>query len=217
MEGKWKQWQALFSWASKSQQTVTAAMKLKDASPWKKRYNKPRQHIKKQRHYFADKSPSSRSYGFSSSHVWMWELNHKERWVSKNWCFLTAVLEKILESSLYSKEIKPVNSKGNQPWIFIGRTDAEAEAAILWPPSPKSRLIGKELDAGKDWGQKERGATTDEIVGWYHWLNGHEFEQAPGASEGQGRLVCCNAWVAKSQTQLSNWTTGLLEEAEEQS
>ena len=146
----------------------------------------------------------------------MWELNHKEGWTSKNCCFLTAVLEKILESSLHRKEIKPVNSKGNQPWIFIGRTDAEAEAPILWPPSSKSQLIGKELDAGKDWGQKEKGATEDEVVGWYHWLNGHEFEQAPGDSEGQGRLVCWGAWVTKSQTQLSNWTTRLLEEAEEQ-
>ena len=126
-------------------------------APWKKSYDKPRQHIKKQRHHFADKGQYSQSYGFSSSRVWMWELSHKEDWAPKNWCFQTVVLEKTLENPLDSKEIQPVNPKGNQPWIFFGRTDAEAEAPILWPPDVKSRLIGKDPDAEKDWGQEEKG------------------------------------------------------------
>ena len=135
-------------------------------------------------------------YGFSSSHVWMWELDHKEDWETKNWCFRTVVLEKTLDSPLDSKEIKPVNPKGNQPWIFIERTDTEAEAPILWPPDTKSWLTGKDPDAGKDWRQ-EKGATKDETVGWHHWLNGHEFEQTLGDSEGQGSLVCCSPWGHK--------------------
>ena len=118
----------------------------------KKSYDKPRQHIKKQRHYFANNSSYSQSHGFSSSHVLMWELDHKEGWASTNWCLWILVLKKILESLLDSKEIKPVNPKGNQPWIFIKRTDAEAEAPILWPPDVKSWLIWKDPDAGKDWG-----------------------------------------------------------------
>ena len=124
-------------------------------APWKKSYDQPRQHIKKQRHYFADKGPSSQSYGFSNSHVWMWELDHKESRVSKNWCFQTVGLEKTLESPLHCKEIKPVNPKGNQPWLFIGRT--EAETPIPWPPDAKKQLIGKGPDAGKDWRQRRRG------------------------------------------------------------
>ena len=106
--------------------------------------------------------------------VWMWKLDYKESWVLKNWCFWTVVLEKTLETPLESKEIKPVNPKGNQPWIFIGKTDAEAEAPILWAPDEKSQLIRKDPDAGKDWGQEEKGVTEDEMVGWQHWLNGHE-------------------------------------------
>ena len=142
-------------------------------------------------------SPYSQSYVFSSSHVWMWELDHKESWAPKNWCFWTVVLEKTLESPLDSKEIKPVNPKGNEPWIFIRRTDAEAEAPILWPPDAKSQLIRKDSDAGKDWGQEEKGMTEDEMVGWHHWLNGCEFEQTSGDSEGQGSLACCGPWVRK--------------------
>ena len=129
--------------------------------------------IKKQRHHFADKSPYSQkgqSYGFFSSYVWLWELNYKEGWAPKNWCFQTVVLEKTLESPLDSKKIKPVNPKENQPLIFIG-TDAEGEAPIHWPPDAKSWLIGKDPDAGKDWGLKEKGATEDEIVGWHFLLN----------------------------------------------
>ena len=126
--------------------------------------------------------------GFSSSHVWMWALHHKESWAPKNWCFWTVVLRKTLERPLDSK-IRPVNPTRNQPWIFIGRTDAEAEAPIPWLPDAKSRLIGKDPDAGKDWRQEEKGRTEDEMVGWHHR---HEFEKAPGDSEGQGSLACCN-------------------------
>ena len=154
-----------------------------------------RQHIKKQRHYFANKGSSSQNYGFSSSHVWMWELDHKEGWGLKNWCFWTVVLEKILESALDSKEIKPVNPKGNQSWMFIGWTDAEA--TILWPPDVKSQLIEKDSDFGEDWKKEEKGAAEGEMVGWHHQLNGHEFEQTLGNSEGQGSLVCCSPWGRK--------------------
>ena len=122
--------------------------------------------------YFANKGPSSQSYGFSSSHVWMWELDYKESWVPKNWCFWTVVLEKILESPLACREIKPVHPKGNQSWIFIGRTDAEAETPILWSPDVKNWLIRKDTYAGKDWRQEEKGTTEDEMVGWHHWLSG---------------------------------------------
>ena len=132
--------------------------------------------LKKQRYYFTDKDPCSQSYGFSSSRVWMWELDHKEIWAPKNWCFWTVVLEKTLETSLDCKEIQPVHPKGNQSWIFIGRTDAEPEAPILWPPDVKNWVIGKHPDAGKDWRQEEKGTTEDEMVGWHHHLNGHESE-----------------------------------------
>ena len=124
---------------------------------------------------------------FFSSHVWVWELDPKEGWASKNWCFWIVVVEKTLESPLDSKEIKPVNPKGNQLWIFTGRTDAEAP--VLKPPDVKSQLTGKDPAAGKDWGQEEKGVTEDELVGWHHWLNGHEFEQTPGDSEGHGSLA----------------------------
>ena len=127
-------------------------------------------------HYFANKGPSGQGYGFSSGHVWMWELDYKESLALKNWCFWTVVLEKTLESLLDSKEIQPVHPKGNQSWIFIGRTDAEAETLIFWPPDAKNWLIWKDPDAGKDWRQEEKGMTEDETVGWHHRFNGHEFE-----------------------------------------
>ena len=142
---------------------------------WKESYDKPRQHIKKQRHYLSNEGPYNQTYGFPSSHIWMWELDHKEGWTLKNWCFRTVVLEKTLESPLDCKEIQPVNPKGNQLW-FLGRTDAEAEAPILWPPDVKNWLLGEDSDAGKDWRQEEKGLTEDEVVGQHHWLNGHEFE-----------------------------------------
>ena len=124
----------------------------------------------------------------------MWELDYQENWALKNWCFWTVVLEKTLESPLDCKEIKPVNPKENQLWIFTGRTDAEAEALILWPPDVKSWLIGKDSDAGRDWGQEEKGTAKDEMAGWHHRLNGHEFEWTPGVGDGQGGLACCNSW-----------------------
>ena len=151
--------------------------------------------IKKQGHRIANKDTYSQSYCFFSSHARMWELDHNEGWALKNWCFWSVVLEKTLESPLDSKEIKSVNPKGNQPWIFTGKTDAEAP--ILWPPDVKSWLIGKDPNAAKDWGQKEKGATENELVGWHHSLNGHEFEQTPGDSEGQGTLMCCSLWGGK--------------------
>ena len=181
-------------------------------APWKKSYDKPRQHIKKQRHYFADKGPSSQSYGFSSSHVWMWELDHNESWASKNWCFWTVVLEKTLESPLDCKEIQLVHPKGDQSWIFIGRTDAEAETPILWPPDVKNWLTGKDPDAGKDWRREEKGTTEDEIVGGHHRLNGHEFEQALGIGDGQGSLVYRSPCGRKESdmTEQLNWIEHLL-------
>ena len=174
-------------------------------APWKKSYDKPRQHIKEQRHHFASKGPSAQSYGFSSSHIWMWEINHKQDWTLKNWCFWTVVLEKTLESPLDSKEIQPVNPKGNQPWIFIGRTDAEAEAPILRLPDSKSQIFGKEPDVGKDWRQEEKGTTDDEVVRWHHHLSIHEFEQALEDSNGQGSLLCCSPWG--SQRAKHSWAT----------
>ena len=134
---------------------------------------------------------------FLSCHVQMWEMDHKEGWMPKIWYFQTVVLEKTLESPLDSKEIKPVNPKGNQPWIFTVRTDAKTEAPILWPPDAKSQLTGKDLDPEKDLQQEEKGMTEDKMVGWHHWFNGHEFEQSPGDCEGQGSLVCFSSWGRK--------------------
>ena len=131
--------------------------------------------LKKQRHHFADKGPYSQSYGFSSSPVRMWELDHKKGWVSKNWCFQIVVLEKTLESPLDCKKIKSVHPKGNQSWIFIGRTDAEAEIPKLWPPDVKNWLLWKDPDVWREW-RKAKGTTEDEMVRWHHWLNEHEFE-----------------------------------------
>ena len=192
------------------------------------------QHIKKQRHYFANKSPYNQSYGFPSSHVWVWELDHREGWAPKNWCFATVVLEKPLESPLDTKEVKPVSPKGNQPWIFTGRTDAEAEALILWPSDVKNWITGKDPDVEKDWRQEEKGMTKevddvekdwrqegkgmtkdetkntrsqmtkDEMVGWHCRLNGHEFEQTLGDGEGQESQVCCSPW---GHTKSQIWLT----------
>ena len=162
--------------------------------------------LDKQRHSFLTKVHlSSQSYGFSSSHVWM--LDYKESWALKNWCFWTVVLEKTLESPLDSKEIQPVHPKGNQSWIFIGRTDAEAETPILWPFDVKNWLIGKDPDAGKDWGQ-EKGTTENEMAGWHHWLDGRESEWTLGVGDGQGGLACCDSWGRKESdtTEQLNWT-----------
>ena len=190
---------------------------MKMLTPWKKSYDQPRQHIKNQRHYFANKGPYSQGYGFSSSHVWMWELDNKESWAPQNWCFWTGVgvgagsevvLERTLESPLDCKEIQQANRKGSQSWIFIGRTHAEAEAPIFWPPDVQNWLIGKDPDAGKDWRREEKGTTEDEIVGWHHQFNWHECEQALRVGDGQGSLLCCSPWGLKesNMTERQNWT-----------
>ena len=165
-----------------------------------------------QRHHFADQGSYSHSYVFSSSHVWMWELDHKEGWVLKNWCFWTAVVEKTLENSSDSKDINPLSPEGNQPWIFIGRTDAKAVAPVLWPPDAKSQLIGKYPDAGKGWGHEEKGVTEGEMVGWHHRLHGHGFGWTLGVGDGQGGLVCCGSRGHKESdaTQQLNWTELLI-------
>ena len=181
-------------------------------APWKKSYDQPRQHIKKQRHYFADKGPLSQSYGFSRSHIWMWELDHKESWALKNWCFWTVVLEKTLESPLDCKKNKPVNCKENQSWMLIGRTD-EVEAPVLWPPDAKNWLIGKDPEAGKDWRQEEKGKTEDEMVGWHHWLNGHEWVWTGSRSwwwtGNTGVLQPMGSLRVGHDEWLNEWNTGL--------
>ena len=165
-------------------------------APWKENYDKPRLYIKKQRLHFANKGPYCQGYGFSSSHLCMWALDHKEGRTPKNWCLQTVELEKTPESPLDCKEIKPVNLKGDQPWIVIGMTEAEAEA-----PSDVNRwLIGKVPDAGKDWGQKGKDIW---MSGWHHQCNGHELGQILGDGEGQGDLACCIMRVAK--TSMNGW------------
>ena len=180
-------------------------------TPWTAAYQTPlSMGFARQEYWSGVPLPTSKrgqSYGFSSGRVWMWELDYKESWAPKNWCFWTVVLEKTLKHPLDSKEIQRVHPKGNQSWIFIGRTDAEAETPILWPPDVKKWLIGKDSDAGKDWRQKEKGTTENETVEWHHQLNGHEFEQAPGVGDGQGSLVCCSSCGHKESdmTERLNW------------
>ena len=182
---------------------VTAATKWKVFAPWKNSYDKHKQCIKKQRHHLAEKCLWSQGYGFSSSHVWMWELDHKEGWALKNQCFWTVVLEKTLESPLDCKEIRPVNPKGNQLWIFIGRTNAEAP--ILWPSDVKSWLIWKDPDVGKDWRHEVNGMAEDKMVGRHHWLNGNEFEWREIVKDRKTWHAAVHG-VTRSRTWLSNWT-----------
>ena len=159
-----------------------------------------------QTHYFAKKGPSSQGYGFSSSHVWMWKLNYKESWALKNWSFWIVVLEKTLDSPLDCKEIQPVYPKGDQSWVFIGRTYVEAETPILWPPDVKSWLIWQDPDAGNDWRWEKKGMTKDKMVVWHHWLDEHEFWWTPGVGDGQGSLASAGHGVKKCQTRVSDWT-----------
>ena len=153
--------------------------------------------------YFFKYQPGQ-GYGFSCGHIWMWELDYKESWALKTWCFWTVVLEKTLESLLDCKEIQPVCSKGDQSWVFIGRTGAKAENPILWPPHAKSWLIGKDPDAGRDGGRRRKGTTEDEMAGWRHRHNGHEFEWTPGLGDGQRGLVCCHSWGCK-ESDTAEW------------
>ena len=183
---------------------VWLAQILENVSPQAKNYillsmdcQYARQCIKKQRHHFANKGPYSQNYSFFSSHVQMWELDHKEGWAPQSWCFLIVVLEKTLQSPLDCKEIKPAHPKGNQPWTFLRRTDAEAKAPIFLPPDGKSQLIGKYPDAGKDWGQEEKGAWEDTMFGWHHRLNWRESVQTLGESEGRRSLAWCSPWGHK--------------------
>ena len=174
MENQWKQWETLLS--SKITAYGNFSYEIKRRLLLGRKAMTNLDSILKSRDITLPKFATSQSCGFSSNHVWMWELDDKESWAPKNCCFWTVVLEKTLESPLDCKEIKPVHPKGNHPWIFIGKTDAEAEAPIFGPPRAKNWLIWKDPDAGKDWRQEEKGMTEYEIVGWHHWLNGHEFE-----------------------------------------
>ena len=173
-------------------------------TPWKESYDQP---IKKQRHYFANKGPSSQGYAFSSGHVWIWKLDYKESWVLKNWYFWTVVLEKTFESPLDWKEIQPVHPK-NQSWVFIEKTDVEGETPIFWPSDAKSWLIWKDPDAGKDWGKEKKGMAKDEMAGWHHQLDRHGFVWTSGVGDGQGSLACCDSWDRKESdtTEWLNWT-----------
>ena len=202
MGKQWKQWLTLFWGVQNHYRWWLQPWNKKTLPRWKKSYDQPRYHIEKQRHCFANKGPSSQGYGFSSSHLWMWELDCEESWVPKNWCFWTVVLEKTLESPLDCKDIQLVHPKGDQSWVFIGRTDAEAETPVLWPPHVKSWLIGK--DSGKDWKQEEKEMTEDEMVGWHHRLDAHWVWVNSGSWWRTGRPGTLRSMESQSRTWLSN-------------
>ena len=208
MAKQWKQGQILFLGGSKISADGDCSHEIKRCLLLGRKVMTNLDSIFKSRDIICQQCPSSQGYGFSSGHVWMWELDCEESWAPKNWCFWTVVLEKTLESLLGCKEIQPVPPKGDQSWVFIGGTDAEAETPILWPPHGKSWLIGKDPDAGRDWGQEEKGTTEDEMAGWHHWLDGREFEWTPGDGDRQGGLACGNSWGQKEldTTERLNWT-----------
>ena len=203
MGKQWKQWETIFLFAKITADGDCNHNIKRCLFLGRKAMTNLNSIIKKQRHYFADKGLSSQSYGFSNSHVWMWELYHKESWAPKNWCFWTVVLEKTLESPLDCKKIQPVHPKGNQSWVFIGRTDAEV--SILWPPDMKIWLNEKDPDSGKDWRKEEKGMTEDEMTGWHHWLYGHVWASSrswwwtgePGVLQSMGSLRVGHNWVTE--------------------
>ena len=177
-------------------------------TPWRKSYYNLDSIFKSRDVTLPTKICLIKAMFFSSSHVRMWELDQIESWAPKNWCFWTVVLEKTLASPLYCKEIQPVHSEGDQSWVFFGRNDAEAETPVLWPPHSKSWLIGKDSEAGRDWGQEEKGTTEEEMAGWHHRVDGCEFEWTSGVDDGQGGLACCDSWGCKEldMTEQLNWT-----------
>ena len=196
MGKQWKQYQTLFFWGSKITADGDCSHEIKRLWLLGRKVMTNLDSIFKSKD-IANKGPSSQGYGFSSGHVWMLELDSEESWALKNWCFWTVVLEKTLESPLDYKEIQPVHPKGDQPWVFFGRNDAKAETPVLWPPHGKRWLIGKDFDAGRGWGQEEKGTTEDEMAGWHHWLDRRESQWTPGVGDGQGGLACCNSWGRK--------------------
>ena len=202
MGKQWKQCQTLFFGGSKITADGVCSHEIKRRLLLGRKVMTKLDSIFKSRRYFANKGPPSQGYGSSSGHVLMWNLDCEESWTLKNWCFWTVVLEKALESPLDCKEIQPVHPKGDQSWVFFGRTDVEAETLIFWPPDAKSWFIGKEPDTGKDWGQEEKGTTEDEMIGWHHRLNGH------GSWWWTRRLVCCSPWGHK-EPDTTEWLTEL--------
>ena len=195
--------------APKPLQMVIAAMKLKD-TPWQESYDQPRQHIKKQRHYFANKGLYSQGYGFSSGHVWLWELDYKESWVPKNWCFWIVMLEKTLKSPLDCKEIQPVHPKGDQSWVFTGLM-LKLKLQYFGHLMRRADSFEETLMLRKIEGRRRRGGMTeDEMVRWHHWLNGHKFGEAAGVGDGQEGLECCSSWdrrVGRDWATELNWIT----------
>ena len=196
MGKQWKQWLTLLFWGSKITADGDCSHEIKRCLLLGRKVMTNLDSILKSRDITLP-TKASQGYGFSSGHVWIWELDCEESWAPKNWCFWTELQEKTLESPLDCKEIQPVHPKGDQSWVFIGRTDVEAETPILWPPHARSWLIWKDLDAGKDWKQEEKGMIEDKMVGWHHRLDGRESEWTPGVGDGQGGLACCGPWGRK--------------------